>query len=181
MAIHISMLRGINVGGHRKVDMKELKALYEAMGFKKVSTYIQSGNVIFQTGKKSTAQQVAEKIEEGIFKKYQFEVSVIIRKMEELEKSILNNPFIGKRGIDIQKLHLTFLDKEPSLADWDQIKGLDRLPDQFMLVGKEIYLYCPGGYGITKLTNGFFENKLKVKATTRNWNTVNQLLQLAKT
>jgi uncharacterized protein (DUF1697 family) len=76
-------------------------------------------------------------------------------------------------------LHITFLSREPEQTDWDQIRELDRKPDKFTLIGKEVYLYCPDGYGITKLSNSFFETKLKVKATTRNWNTVNKLLELS--
>jgi uncharacterized protein (DUF1697 family) len=180
MAAYISMLRGINVGGHKKIDMKGLKSLYEDIGFKDVLTYIQSGNIIFRTELQTPDQILAENIEKTIFKKYRFEVPVIIRSLEEINRSIKVNPFIKKSSFLVEKLHITFLGKEPLASDWEIIKGLDRSPDEFTRVGKEIYLYCPNGYGITKLSNSFFEAKLKVKATTRNWNTVNKLQELAK-
>ena len=180
MATYISMLRGINVGGHNKIDMKGLKALYEDLGFNGVSTYIQSGNIIFRTDQKTSDQILAGNIEKSILKKYRFEVPVIIRTLEEINSSIQVNPFLKRTSLLIEKLHITFLSEEPLKSDWDIIKGLDRSPDEFTRIGKEIYLYCPEGYGITKLSNSFFENKLKVKATTRNWNTVNKLRELAK-
>ncbi len=146
MKIYISMLRGINVSGQKKIQMIDLKALYEALKFKDVTTYIQSGNIIFKANEKIFDENLAIKIEEAIYKKYNFN---------------------------------TFLAENPPQANVESIKHIDYSPDKFIITGKEIYLYCPNGYGITKLSNNFFENKLKVKATTRNWKTVNKFVELA--
>jgi uncharacterized protein (DUF1697 family) len=90
------------------------------------------------------------------------------------------NPFIKKKNIDPRKLHVTFLSPEPGLSNVHALNGIHYPPDEFILKGKEIYLHCPDGYGRSKLNNNFFEKKLKVTATTRNWRTVNELIKLAE-
>ena len=95
-----------------------------------------------------------------------------------METAVTNNPFIGQDGIDIEKLHITFLASVPDTASLEKISQYDYPPDKFIILQKEVYLYCPGGYGNTKLSNTFFENKLKTTATTRNWKTVNTLAEL---
>lgn len=179
MQTFISILRGINVSGQKKILMADLKTLYERLKFKDVKTYIQSGNVIFKSDSKIPDIQLARKIGKAISAKYNFEVPVIIRTKEELEKIISQNPFAKEKKIDLQKLHVTFLSETPDKEKVELIKEADFLPDQFIINGKEIYLHIPNSYGETKLSNKFFENKLKVSATTRNWNTVNKLFELA--
>ena len=179
MQTFISILRGINVSGQKKILMADLKALYESLHFKEVATYIQSGNVIFKSDAKLSDVQLAKKIEKAIDAKYNFEVPVIIRSMEEWEKAISQNPFIKEKKIDLKKLHITFLLEVPSKENVESIKSTDFLPDKFIIKGKEIYLHIPESYGETKLSNNFFENKLKIRATTRNWNTVNKLFEMA--
>src|SRR5437762_11718046 len=178
MPIIISILRGINVG-QRKVLMTDLKSLYEKLGFRDVITYIQSGNVIFKTDKKISDQKLAEKIEKGIFMQYGFDVPVINRTREELNRIILANPFLKIRGIDKSKLHVTFLATEPDQVNSKHARELDYTPDKFIISGTEVFLHIPISYAETKLSNKFFENKLKVSATTRNWNTVTRLAELA--
>lgn len=179
MVIYISMLRGINVSGQKKILMPELKALYEELGFEKVATYIQSGNVIFETAINEPVITLTSLIEKAILEKFGFYVPVIIRTTDEMRAVIKSNPFIKESGPVTEKLYITFLDKEPSLGALDNINPFNFLPDKFKFNNREIYLDCASGYGTTKLSNTFFENKLKVKATTRNWNTVNKLLELA--
>ena len=180
MQTFISILRGINVSGQKKIWMADLKKLYEGLSFSDVKTYIQSGNVIFESDSKSSEIQLAKKIEKAIFTKYNFEVPVIIRTKEELGKIVSQNPFTKEKNIDLKKLHVTFLSEAPDKEKIDQIKQVDFLPDRFAIKGKEIYLHIPVSYGETKLSNKFFENKLKVSATTRNWNTVNKLFEMAQ-
>jgi uncharacterized protein (DUF1697 family) len=105
---------------------------------------------------------------------------VIIRTKEELEKILSQNSFTKEKNIDVKKLHVTFLSETPDGGKIEQIKEVDFSPDRFIIKGKEIYLHIPGSYGETKLSNKFFENKLKVSATTRNWNTVNKLCEMAQ-
>ncbi|HHG86206.1 MAG TPA: DUF1697 domain-containing protein [Bacteroidetes bacterium] len=114
-----------------------------------------------------------------ILEKYGFEVPVMVKDVEEVRHIAEYNPFLDGREIDATKLHVTFLNSVP-VADDVSILNVDGwLPDAFVVRENAVYLYCPNGYGRTKLTNGFWERKLKVVATTRNWKTVNKLLALA--
>ncbi|HSV10563.1 MAG TPA: DUF1697 domain-containing protein, partial [Hanamia sp.] len=112
-------------------------------------------------------------------KKYDFHVPVIIRSEDEIRKIIAANPFLKEKNIEQKKLHVTFLSNIPDKENVESIEKMDFSPDKFMISGKEVYLYVPNGYGETKISNTFFEKKLKVKATTRNWNTVNKLSELS--
>ena len=176
MTTFISMLRGINVSGQKKVGMKVLKELYEAMGFGQVRTYIQSGNVVFEYPDTDRSTLVS-KIERGIEGRFGFEVPVVIRTKDELRRLITNSPFVGKEGT---KVHVTFLSAEPVKLATEEINVAKDEAEEFCISGREIYLFCPNGYGATKLSNAFLERKLKVSATTRNWRTVNTLLSMAE-
>ncbi len=178
MTVLISMLRGINVSGQKKVPMQELKELYEDLKFKNITTYVNSGNVIFSNGS-SNLKTVSKSVERKISEKFGFDVPVIIRTQEEIKSVVNKNPFIKEKSIDTEKLHVTFLSEMPAKNCLDKIKEYNYEPDRFIIIDREVYLYCPIGYGRTKLNNNFFENKLKVTATTRNWKTTNELLKIA--
>jgi uncharacterized protein (DUF1697 family) len=179
MPTYISILRGINVGGHNKIRMDDLKMICEGLGFKEIRTYIQSGNVIFKTDKPHSASALSAQIEQAIKEKYAFQVPVIIRTSDEIHSILSSNPFLNEPGIDRDKLHVTFLEEEPSSANITKITPYDFPPDRFSVIGKEVYLYCPKGYGNTKLSNTFFEKNLQAKATTRNWRTILKLAELS--
>lgn len=179
METYISILRGINVSGQRKILMTDLKEIYEQLNLKAVSTYIQSGNVLFKTEQKLTIQQLVGNIEQAIQKKYTFEVPVLIRTFTEMKKVLENNPFLKEPTIDIEKLYVTFIKEMPDRSNSEILKDIDFSPDWFIRIEREIFLYCPGGYGNTKLTNNLFERKMKTNATTRNWKTVKKLVELA--
>ena len=179
MATYISILRGINVGGQKRVLMADLTKLYENIGFQSVVTYIQSGNVIFESTENISIEMLCQRIEKAIFEHYQFVVPVIVRNKTELTNIIATNPFTIQAGVDFEKLHVTFLSETPSDVALEKMKTYDYAPDQFMIIGQNVFLHCPIDYGHSKLSNSFFENKLKVRATTRNWKTVNKLLELA--
>ncbi len=179
MHTFISILRGINVSGQRKILMADLKALYENLKFKDVITYIQSGNVIFKTSEKSSNQSLSLLIEKAILKQYKFDVPVIVRSIEEIENTIAINPFLKEKNINIEKLHVTFLAETPTQINLDSLKNINYPPDKFIVIDKEVFLYCPDNYGETKLSNKFFETKLKVAATTRNWKTINKLVEIS--
>jgi len=173
MAVYISILRGINVSGQKIIKMDDLRGLYSGMGFTNVETYIQSGNVIFQYPLTETV--VLEKnINEKIAGSLYFEVPVLVKELSELKEIIRNNPFLTEKGGNISQLYATFLSSSPSAEDISKISG-NYTPDEFAVIGKTIYLFCPGGYGKAKLSNTFFEKKLKVSATTRNWKTITEL------
>lgn len=178
MKTYISLLRGINVSGQRKIRMSDLQALYSELGFEQVTTFIQSGNVIFGSVESISDKEVSDKIEQAIAKEFSFEVPVTVRSVEEIKNILVSNPFVN-RGLDEGKLHVTFLADAPEKQLVNSMDQYDFSPDNFVITGKDVFLYCPGGYGKTKLSNAFFEQKLKVKATTRNWRTVNKLFEIA--
>jgi uncharacterized protein (DUF1697 family) len=178
MTTYISMLRGINVTGSKKVLMAELKLLYEGIGLKDVSTYIQSGNVLFRTTRKENIETLQTRISEVIKQHYEYDVPVIIRTVEEMEQVIENNPYI--KAYENDKLYVTFLTEAPSKDYIKQLNSIEQGADKFELIDREIFLYVPEGYGKTKLSNTFFEKKLKQQATTRNLNTVKKLAALGK-
>lgn len=178
METYIAILRGINVSGQKIIKMAALKDAFEASGFRNVLTYIQSGNIIFRSeGKKEDV--LALKIRKLITDKFGFEVPVIIRRSTDLAGIITSNPFLKEKGIREDKLHVTFLSEVLENKRKQELEKISFGNELFFISGKEIYLYCPNGYGNTKLSNNFFENKLKLTATTRNWATVNKLLHLA--
>ncbi|MDH5366791.1 MAG: DUF1697 domain-containing protein [Cyclobacteriaceae bacterium] len=177
MQTYISILRGINVSGQKKIIMSDLKDLYEGLGFSAVQTYIQSGNVIFNSD--SNPDKIIGLISQKIKEVYDFDVPIIIRTHNELTESIKHDLFLNKRKEDQSKLHITFLEASPNpeiALSFDREKFL---PDEFIFHGKDIYLYTPNGYGRTKLNNNFFESKLKMTATTRNLKTVRKLIELS--
>ena len=174
MNTFISMLRGIHVAG-KKVEMEKLRQNYVALGFTKVRSYIQSGNVVFET-ENSNIPEIAGEIEKRIEKSFGFDVAVLMRTDGEIKRLIENNPFARK---DVSKLHVTFLRDIPPQVPHDEITKAKSKAEDFSVIGREIYLFCPDGYGRTKLSNTFFERKMKVLATTRNWNTVSTLLLMA--
>lgn len=177
MSAYISMLRGINISGQKKVRMAELQRLYATLGLANVQTYVQSGNVIFDSPEPDTTR-LKELIEAQIEAAFGYQVSVFIRDAEDFRRIIDGNPFLNQRNEDPDKLHVTFLYRSPSPAAWDALKIPESETDEFARGEEEIYLFCPNGYGRTKLSNSFFERKLGVPATTRNWRTVNALYEM---
>jgi uncharacterized protein (DUF1697 family) len=178
MNIFISMLRGINVGQNKQIRMTELKALYEALGLANVRTYVQSGNVVFESTQRD-ASRLSSAIEAQIAQAFGYTVAVLIRSPKDFQQLIDTNPFLHGRQEDPTKLHVTFLQQMPSKLQVDTLEIFTSEADEFCVQGQEVFLFCPNGYGRTKLSNSFFERKLNTSATTRNWKTVNALHQMA--
>ena len=176
---YISILRGINVSGQKKIKMADLKALYEAQGFENVTTYIQSGNVIFESAR-ANKEDSKRIIEKAIEEKYGFHVPVDIRTNQELEAVVKNCPYeeanVEENGTNIL---VTFLQSIPPSQKKNLLLEYVKPPERLTIQGKEVYLYCPNGYGRSKLTNVFIENKLGISATTRNWKSVKKLYELS--
>jgi uncharacterized protein (DUF1697 family) len=177
MTRYISLLRGINVGGRRKILMADLKKLYSDLGCLNIQTYIQSGNVIFDWDLEKDATEIETIIYKAIQKHYGYEVPVIIRKVKEIEEIILNNPFATPSNSE--SLFLMFLKDKPLSNQLEKIKEYSFLPDDFHISGKHIYGVFVGKFSDSKLGITFFEKHLKVSATTRNWKTVNKLFEIA--
>lgn len=178
MAKKIAILRGINVGGKRKILMADLKELFERLGFTDIKTYIQSGNVIFNSPNQLSDNDISAKVEKSISDKYRFDVPVIVRSENELEQAVEKNPFYKGEEVDINRLHLTFLKKIPTKENRLKTESYNYAPDEFIIDDKNVFVFCEGKYHQSKLTNSFFESKLKVAATTRNWKTVLKLVEL---
>lgn len=156
--------------------MADLRALVEGLGADDVTTYVQSGNVVLKAAAKS--DELARKIEERIRRDHGLEVPVLLRTKAQLARLVTHNPFVRSRK-DPAMLHVTFLADTPDRARLRKLDAQDAPPDEFQVVGREVYLHCPNGYGRSKLTNAFFEKQLAVVATTRNWRTVTTLAELA--
>jgi uncharacterized protein (DUF1697 family) len=179
MRTYISMLRGINISGHRMIKMDALNALYVEIGFKNIQTYIQSGNVIFQHQNENISE-LEKSISEGIRQKFGFEVPVIIKALEDLRQIIETNPFLNDKTKDIAKIYLTFLSSVPDREKFNKIGEGQNFEEEYRLIDSTIFIYCPNGYGNTKLSTNFLESKLKLTATSRNWKTTLQLLKIAE-
>lgn len=176
---YISLLRGINVSGQKQIRMADLRMLYESIGLEEVTTYIQSGNVMFGSSSKNV-EELSSKIEGAIRKQFKFEVLVEIRTHRELASIIKNCPF---GPVDEEKdgtrVLVSFLSTEPVRGKLDEVRRYATESEKLVLKGREVFLYCPNGYGKSKLSNAFLEKKLGVVATTRNWKTVSQLYELS--
>ncbi len=179
MDTYIAILRGINVSGHKKIKMEELRKHLEALNFKQVQTYIQSGNIIFQTVK-TEVNQLSIAINDKILKEYGFEVPTIVRNVAYFDKISKNNPFLKNPDINLERLYVTFLAEAPSENLKNEVSKITYPGEQFIISGDAIYLFCSIGYGEAKLNNNFFEKKLRVSATSRNWNTVLKLTEMGQ-
>jgi uncharacterized protein (DUF1697 family) len=177
MPIYVAMLRGINVGGNKKIKMDKLRSSFEALGLEQVKTYIQSGNVVFKTAKVSPVA-LSRKLEERILGDFGFSVSVISRTVDEIQNTIANNPFLNQPGIDLEKLHVAFLSEAPTPAALKKLAELTLAPDRSRSLGKEVYFYFPNGVSGSSLWKHPLDRVLSVEATMRNWKTVNALHQM---
>jgi uncharacterized protein (DUF1697 family) len=159
--------------------MTELTKLYIELGFNDAETYIQSGNVIFSSDDKITVPSLAANIEKGILERFSFIIPVMIRTNNDLGALFSSNPFLNEINFDPSKMAVLFLHDKPTEAQIQKVAGIDYPPDRFKIVGTDIFIYCPNGFGRTKLYTNFFENKMKVKGTARNWKTITTILQIA--
>ena len=176
---YIALLRGINVSGKKKIKMAELRQQLSALKLEKLQTYIQSGNLVFSSPE-TDSKALASQIKQNIFDTYGFEVPTHVWREEEWEEIFSQSPFLPQKAEEIAKLHVTLLQELPSQDQKSALSQVHFPPDEFIIKGQAIYLYCPNGYGRTKLTNTFWERKLKVSATTRNWKTVTKLREMVE-
>ncbi|WP_422857820.1 DUF1697 domain-containing protein [Flagellimonas sp. S174] len=177
MKKYIALLRGINVGGHKKIKMVELKKVLAANRFQEVQTYIQSGNILFKA-EKQTSLELAEKIHCLIESRFGFQVPVLIITFEELQHILDNNPF-GKKPEENQ-LFFTLLKTPPQHEKVSEFNKYQFENEDFYITQNCVYLSFTRSYRNAKLNNNFIENKLKVEATTRNLKTMKKLLELSE-
>lgn len=179
MQTFISLLRGINVSGQKSIKMDALRTLYENLGFTNVTSYLQSGNVVFKANNAETGK-LEQAISKQIKTDFGFDVPVMVLTQSCLQKVVENNPFLNNPDFDHAFLHVTFLASNPDNYDVKAIESKTQNEETIRFFEHAVYLYCPNGYGKTKLTNNFLEAKLKVVATTRNWKTTKELLKIAQ-
>jgi uncharacterized protein (DUF1697 family) len=178
MPVIVSMLRGVNVGGHNKIKMEALRALYESLGLQDARTYVASGNVVFRT-KAQSLTALATRIESAIEHDFGFRPRVILRTTPELKDAVARNPFRTRRGIEPNKLLVMFLESYPAAEALEQALKIKADPEEMHIRGCEVYIYFPNGMGRPKLSWVTVEKKLKTAGTGRNWNSVIKLLEIA--
>jgi uncharacterized protein (DUF1697 family) len=178
MKTFVALLRGINVSGQKLIKMELLRKVLEELDFKNIRTYIQSGNVIFQSNEDDLLA-LEKQISGLILKHFGFEVPVVVVTLKELEFVAKNNPFAAETMPDDTQPYVAFLSELPAESNMAVLKSIDFGADRLIDLDRYIYLRYEHGAGTTKLTNAVIENKLKVRATSRNWKTVHKLIEMA--
>jgi uncharacterized protein (DUF1697 family) len=180
MTVYIALLRGINVSGQKPVPMTELQKLFEKLGFKGAKTLIQTGNVVFRAGKANAGAALANLLEKAIAKKFGFEVTVLLRTLEQFKSVLDGNPWRKEKLADTERVYISFLDKAPAKESRSSLAAVPAGNDEHIVRNSEVYLLIRSGYGKSKLSNAVVEKQLKVRSTTRNLQTSEKLLMLAE-
>jgi len=175
----ISLLRGVNVGGHNKIRMETLRALYAGLGLGDVQTYLQSGNVLFTTDKRSL-DGLAREIEDALERECGFRPSVIQRTAAGLGEVVRNNPFANRTDVEPAKLAVIFLARDPGEAARNKVLAMQIAPEELVFGSREYYVHFPHGMGRTKFPYAAVDRALGTPGTGRNWNSVTNLLKMAE-
>jgi len=179
VTVFVSLLRAVNVGGHGKIQMAALRALYADLGFEDVASYVQSGNLVFRSRARDP-RRVAKTIEDGIEARFGFRPPVMIRTAAEMAQVAAENPFAGRAEVESKQLMVTFLTASPTQAAAKRLAGVRRVREELVLRGRELYVWFPDGIGRSKLSGAAIEKALGTAGTGRNWNTVTKLLELTQ-
>lgn len=179
MAVVISLLRGVNLGPHRRMKMDQLRAVYESLNLEAPQTYLQSGNVVFRTDTPDLLA-LAKRIETAIEREFGFYSDVILRTSSELRDVIDRNPFADRPGIEPNKLLVTFLADDPGDEARQRVRAIRADPEELWIDGRELFIYFPNGLARPKLSQAALDKALSTRGTGRNWNTVVNLLALAE-
>jgi len=175
----IGLLRRINVGGHHKVGMSALRALCESLGLSDVQTHLQSGNLVFRTPKRDLPR-LRQLLEEAIEKEFGFHCDVVLRTTAELKEAAAINPFAARPDLDPSKLAVHFLAGTPSAEALAHTLAIQCDPEELCIHGRELFIYYPNGMARPKLSMPLVERTLKISGTSRNWNTVRKLVEMAE-
>ena len=173
---HIALMRGINVGGKNRLLMKDLVTLFEEAGCDEVSTYIQSGNVVFAADTELAAR-IATDVPRRIASRFGHQVPVVVRTAQELRDAVGRHPFV-EEATDPKHLSIGFLSDAPSEEAVSSLDPARSSVDSFAVIGKEVFFHVPGGFARTKLTTDYFDRRLGTVMTSRNWRTVHKLLEM---
>jgi uncharacterized protein (DUF1697 family) len=179
VTVYISLLRGINVGGNKRIRMDALRAIYESVGLAEPKTLLQSGNVVFKSDETDRAA-LTKRIEAGIEQGAGFHSDIILRTLDEWRGVIARNPFPDERGLDGSRVLVTFMARTPDAKVVELVRQANPGPEEVFVSGDEIYVYFPDGMGKSKLAAAMVEKNLKATGSGRNWNTVLSLLTLAE-
>jgi uncharacterized protein (DUF1697 family) len=179
MPVFIALLRGINVGGNKTIQMARLKTVLEELGFENVKTHLNSGNVVFITKEKSAAK-LTKTIEAAIEKEFGFRPTVVLRTVAELSKILAKNPFTEMAESDPSHLLVITLAGKPHADAKARLAKAYQGPEEIKIAGENVYLTYPNGIGRSKLTNMVLEKHLGVAGTARNWNTLAKLSEIAE-
>jgi uncharacterized protein (DUF1697 family) len=178
MPVIVSLLRGVNVGGHL-AKMDALRALYESLGLRKAETFIQSGNVVFTTQARDLGA-LTKRIEDAFEKRFGFHSDVVLRDTAGMRDALARNPFADRPDIDPAKLLITFLASDPDPEGCAKVRALDIHPEELHIDGREVYVYFPDGMARPKLSWAAIGKLLKAPGTGRNLTTVRKLLAIAE-
>ena len=179
MNVVICLLRGVNVGGHNKCAMQELRALCEALKLENPQTYVQSGNVVFRT-KEANLERLEERFQSAFEKKFGFRSDVVLRTAADMTAIVKRNPFPKRAEEEPGRLAVMFLAAKPAKGAEAALATLPRGREEMKLDGRELYIYFPEGMGQSKLPWSTLGQKLGTSGTARNWNTVTKLLEMAE-
>lgn len=167
--------RGVNVGGKNKIKMETLREILSAEGFENVKTYINSGNIIFETAKTEDIK-LAERIEKAIEKEFDLQIKTIVRSINEIEEIVKNNPFEGRFEND-KDLQVFFLDEEMSREKQELLLSNNNENEQFAVQKREIFCLLRVRVLDSLIGKNYIAKKLKIPSTARNWRTVNKVLE----
>jgi len=178
MGVMVSMLRGVNIGGHHKIPMAELRELYESLGYTGAVTLIQSGNVVFRTRERNEAA-IAGRISDAIEGRWGFRPEVMLRSAAGIREVAARNPFAGRSGIEPDKLAVMFLQQDPGDEVRRKVAAVPVDPEEVRFEGRELWIYFPNGMGQSKAP-AMIGKVLRMPTTGRNWNTVLKLVRIAE-
>jgi uncharacterized protein (DUF1697 family) len=175
---YIAFLRAINVSGQKIIKMEDLRSMFAMPGFKNIRTYIQSGNVLFESAL-SEEPKLIKKIEKQLHANLGYEVEVFVRSKDNISSIVKNNPFKSAELSKALKLYVNFLCEEPLKENKQLLESFSNDLEQFSIKGREVYALCLKDTNEKlKYSNKFVEKKLKMLATGRDWNTINRILDL---
>jgi uncharacterized protein (DUF1697 family) len=178
MRIVIALLRAVNMAGHNSIKMKELSEMFAGMDHPEAKIFIQSGNVVLQSDDDS--DKLSAEIAAAIKQEFDLDIAVMIRTAGEVQELAARNPYLREENFNGSKMAVVFLNKVPSAEALKKMEEINFPPDKYCIDGKEIFIYCPNGFGRSKLSTNFFERKLNVFGTARNWKTINSILDIAE-
>lgn len=177
MPIAISFLRGINVGGHRKLKMAELRELYETLDFQEPRTLLQSGNVVFATAE-TDLTLVGSRIEAGIHERFGFDVQAILRSPAAFRAALARHPFNAGQLERRNHAMIVFLSVVPDAAAVEALRQNNPGREEIHAAGDTLYIFYTDGVARSKLDNKRIERTLNMVASARNWNTCQRILKL---